>query len=219
MGSNPHPPSHLRRESSKASRGGKRRNSQHSAVFRPQAGNGAVLGISELVPVVGLEPTRYHYQRILSPSRLPFHHTGELSFIIQEAGAKFKGFAKNFDCCFSVCAPRNRNDAFCALRALFPYSTPRLRSGRSLRSAQFRRPLFLPSAPSKSPARCPLRTFQKVFAPPPAQRPPPVAPHPAPLKAAFFPFSPPDAAFPPLPVPRTPPPFPGLRSGAIRVIL
>ena len=29
-----------------------------------------------LVPVVGLEPTRYRYQRILSPSRLPFHHTG-----------------------------------------------------------------------------------------------------------------------------------------------
>ena len=31
-----------------------------------------------LVPVVGLEPTRYRYQRILSPSRLPFHHTGKL---------------------------------------------------------------------------------------------------------------------------------------------
>ena len=29
-----------------------------------------------LVPVVGLEPTRYRYQRILSPSRLPFHHAG-----------------------------------------------------------------------------------------------------------------------------------------------
>ena len=29
-----------------------------------------------LVPKVGLEPTRYHYQRILSPSRLPFHHFG-----------------------------------------------------------------------------------------------------------------------------------------------
>ena len=26
---------------------------------------------SEMVPVVGLEPTRYRYQRILSPSRLP----------------------------------------------------------------------------------------------------------------------------------------------------
>ena len=29
-----------------------------------------------MVPKVGLEPTRYHYQRILSPSRLPFHHFG-----------------------------------------------------------------------------------------------------------------------------------------------
>ena len=36
-----------------------------------------VIGISlSLVPKVGLEPTRYHYQRILSPSRLPFHHFG-----------------------------------------------------------------------------------------------------------------------------------------------
>ena len=30
----------------------------------------------QLVPVVGLEPTRCRHQRILSPSRLPFHHTG-----------------------------------------------------------------------------------------------------------------------------------------------
>ena len=30
-----------------------------------------------LVPVVGLEPTRCRHQRILSPSRLPFHHTGK----------------------------------------------------------------------------------------------------------------------------------------------
>ena len=29
----------------------------------------------KMVLVVGLEPTRYRYQRILSPSRLPFHHT------------------------------------------------------------------------------------------------------------------------------------------------
>ena len=34
-----------------------------------------------LVPVVGLEPTRYRYQRILSPSRLPFHHTGIYLFL------------------------------------------------------------------------------------------------------------------------------------------
>ena len=31
---------------------------------------------SDVVPKVGLEPTRYRYQRILSPSRLPFHHFG-----------------------------------------------------------------------------------------------------------------------------------------------
>ena len=30
-----------------------------------------------MVPVVGLEPTRYLYQRILSPPRLPFQHTGK----------------------------------------------------------------------------------------------------------------------------------------------
>ena len=29
-----------------------------------------------LVPVVGLEPTPCRQERILSPSRLPFHHTG-----------------------------------------------------------------------------------------------------------------------------------------------
>ena len=31
-----------------------------------------------MVPKVGLEPTRYRYQRILSPSRLPFHHFGTI---------------------------------------------------------------------------------------------------------------------------------------------
>ena len=36
--------------------GGRRRNSQHSAGFRPKAGNGAVLGISELAPRTGFEP-------------------------------------------------------------------------------------------------------------------------------------------------------------------
>ena len=35
---------------------------------------------SLLVPVVGLEPTRYRYQRILSPPRLPFQHTGIFNF-------------------------------------------------------------------------------------------------------------------------------------------
>ena len=29
-----------------------------------------------LVPVTGLEPVRHRWRRILSPLRLPFHHTG-----------------------------------------------------------------------------------------------------------------------------------------------
>ena len=33
-------------------------------------------GILFLVPVTGLEPVRHHWRRILSPLRLPFHHTG-----------------------------------------------------------------------------------------------------------------------------------------------
>ena len=33
-----------------------------------------------LVPKVGLEPTRYRYHRILSPTRLPFHHFGVCNF-------------------------------------------------------------------------------------------------------------------------------------------
>ena len=48
----------------------KRRNSHQSAVFG-EAGNGTVVGISELVPVAGLEPARHRWQWILSPPRLP----------------------------------------------------------------------------------------------------------------------------------------------------
>ena len=48
------PPLPFRRESSKAGRGGKRRNSHQSAVFG-KAGNGTVAGISELVDGTGLE--------------------------------------------------------------------------------------------------------------------------------------------------------------------
>ncbi len=47
----------LRRESSEASRGGKRRNSHQSAVFG-EAGNGTVVGISELVGEGGFEPPK-----------------------------------------------------------------------------------------------------------------------------------------------------------------
>ena len=40
--------------------------------------------------MVGLEPTRYCYQRILSPSRLPFHHTGlQITCILYHTRALF----------------------------------------------------------------------------------------------------------------------------------
>ena len=39
-------------------------------------GNGTELRSFDVVPVVGLEPTRHRWQRILSPPRLPFQHTG-----------------------------------------------------------------------------------------------------------------------------------------------
>ena len=38
--------------------------------------------ILAMVPKAGLEPARYRYQRILSPSRLPFHHFGMSKSII-----------------------------------------------------------------------------------------------------------------------------------------
>ena len=34
------------------------------------------LRILDLVPVTGLEPVRHRWRWILSPLRLPFHHTG-----------------------------------------------------------------------------------------------------------------------------------------------
>ena len=48
-----------------------------------------------MVPV-GLEPTRYRYQRILSPSRLPFHHTGKLLDYYTLRKAKIKPFFESF---------------------------------------------------------------------------------------------------------------------------
>ena len=36
---------------------------------------------SFLVPVTGLEPVRHRWRRILSPLRLPFHHTGRCAHI------------------------------------------------------------------------------------------------------------------------------------------
>ncbi len=54
----------------------KGRRSQRIRSFRRPGGSGVQLASSDVVPVVGLEPTRCRHQRILSPSRLPFHHTG-----------------------------------------------------------------------------------------------------------------------------------------------
>ncbi len=56
----PASPVPLRRESGEASRGGRRRNSHHRAVFG-KAGNEAVMGISELARKEGFEPSRRFY--------------------------------------------------------------------------------------------------------------------------------------------------------------
>ena len=50
-----------------------------------------------LVPVTGLEPVRHRWRRILSPLRLPFHHTGACPCIILHMGRKSKGNL-NFRC-------------------------------------------------------------------------------------------------------------------------
>ena len=43
-----------------------------------------------LVPVTGLEPVRCRQRRILSPLRLPFHHTGRCSYSIVQFPEKSK---------------------------------------------------------------------------------------------------------------------------------
>ena len=52
-----------------------------------------------MVPVVGLEPIRCCHQRILNPSRLPFHHTGVydqgLDGIIHELETDGKPYDRN----------------------------------------------------------------------------------------------------------------------------
>ena len=48
-----------------------------------------------MVPVTGLEPVRHRWRWILSPLRLPFHHTGKILFKCQrqnrslETGERF----------------------------------------------------------------------------------------------------------------------------------
>ena len=58
-----------------------------------------------LVPKVGLEPTRCLQQRILSPSRLPFHHFGvstESFIIIYDIEKKCKRFTIHFTYFFNI---------------------------------------------------------------------------------------------------------------------
>ena len=43
-----------------------------------------------LVPVAGLEPARHRWRWILSPLRLPFHHTGRHSYSIVQIQGKCK---------------------------------------------------------------------------------------------------------------------------------
>ena len=59
-------------------------------------GSGTQQASSDVVPVVGLEPTRCRHRRILNPLRLPFHHTGTLSFSIYQAAKNFKYFLAHF---------------------------------------------------------------------------------------------------------------------------
>ena len=47
---------------------------------------GAFAPCLPLVPVVGLEPTRHRWQRILSPPRLPFQHTGMRAVFYNRSG-------------------------------------------------------------------------------------------------------------------------------------
>ena len=52
---------------------------------------------SDVVPVVGLEPTRHRWQRILSPPRLPIptHRPIRTCYIIPDPPVKIKGILKN----------------------------------------------------------------------------------------------------------------------------
>ena len=58
----------------------------HPRSFNSQKNMALTLNISKpcffVVPVVGLEPTRCRHQRILSPPRLPFQHTGIFNFAL-----------------------------------------------------------------------------------------------------------------------------------------
>ena len=48
--------------------------------------------IYRLVPVMGVEPTRYRYQRILSPSRLPIPSHRRFTFLLYTISAQMQEF-------------------------------------------------------------------------------------------------------------------------------
>ena len=59
-------------------KGGARKRADGVLLFRRNKRTSEQSGLcSDVVPVVGLEPTRCRQRRILNPLRLPFHHTGE----------------------------------------------------------------------------------------------------------------------------------------------
>ena len=79
------------RSPAKRVRFGKGRRTQRMCSFRgvcANRGNGTELRSSDVVPVVGLEPTRHRWQRILSPPRLPFQHTGMRMVFYNSFGKK-----------------------------------------------------------------------------------------------------------------------------------
>ena len=87
--------------------GTKARSSRMSArwvvLWNKKARRKRYVAYDELVPVVGLEPTRYRYQRILSPSRLPIpSHRRRTTLIIQEEKRKCKS-------CFMVLWKNEQN--------------------------------------------------------------------------------------------------------------
>ena len=66
------------------------RNGQRKAIIRTHRLSETGSDYIGLVPVAGLEPARHRWRWILSPLRLPFHHTGVYRSIITEPAKKCK---------------------------------------------------------------------------------------------------------------------------------
>ena len=68
---------------------------EDTCIVQLQSGRGAATGaptkeLKNLVPEVGLEPTQGFPYRILSPARLPFHHSGTAVLLITKHGFGYK---------------------------------------------------------------------------------------------------------------------------------